>query len=344
MDKTKINELRGLACLLVLAFHAIGSEPSLRADVFGYFADSLQFVRMPIFIAITGVLYGMSRGSQPLTWAGWRKRMKRLLPAYLSVTLVICTFNVLQGGPSLILFALVYGAWHLWYVLALGVILAAVVVIEATVQLTSDKLWLAAALAASAAALGILGDVQTFAISRAVALLPFFLAGAAIGSAPKQQVASPLATLIYAAGFTALILHQLSLHGIGAHWERGSIVASSLGMAGFLLVGVLCPRSRRLRQIGVHSFPIFLWHLPIFALASGLVLHHLRPEPHLAVIIRIALGVIVSICFAQLVELYVPNLAIWVGARSEKRRLIDSRREVGEGRLALNSESARDPA
>ena len=328
MDKTKINELRGLACLLVLAFHAIGSEPMLRSDWFGYFAASLQFVRMPIFIAITGLLYGMSRGSQPLTWTGWRKRMMRLLPPYLLVTLVICTFNALQGSGFYLLPALFFGAWHLWYLLALGVILAAVVTIEMAFQLTSNKLWLAAALAALAAAMGVLGGVQEFAIARAVALLPFFLAGAAIGSAPKQQVATPTATLIYAAGFTALILHQLSLNGIGAHWERGSVVASALGMAGFLLVGVLCPASRRLRQIGVHSLPIFLWHLPIFAVVSGLVLHRVHPEPHIAVLIRIALGVIVSICFAECVELYAPDLAIWIGARSEKRRLLDNKREL----------------
>lgn len=58
MRSDRIDETRGIACLLVLAFHAIGSEPGLGRSSWVYFADSLHFVRMPIFIAITGYLYG----------------------------------------------------------------------------------------------------------------------------------------------------------------------------------------------------------------------------------------------------------------------------------------------
>ena len=327
MDRTKINELRGLACLLVLAFHAIGSEPSLNADAFGYFASSLQFVRMPIFIAITGLLYGLSRGAQPLTWIGWRKRMTRLLPPFVVATFVVCSLDAVRGAGFHPLHALIFGAWHLWYLLALGVILMAVVIIEAAISLESNKLWFAAFLAILAAATGLLGSIQLFGVARAVTLLPFFLAGAAIGAAPKQEVATPLKVLIYAAGFTALILHQLSLQGFGHHWVRGSIVVSALGLAGFMLVGALCPHSRRLRQIGVHSLPVFLWHLPVYAIASGLILHHVTLDPHLAVLLRISLGVVVPIGVARNVEAHAPHLSVWVGARSEKRRRLDEQRE-----------------
>ena len=328
MRKSRIDELRGVACLLVLAFHAIGSEPSLRGDAFAYFASSLQFVRMPIFIAITGLLYGLSRGSRPLTWHGWLKRMRRLAPPFFVVTLVVCSMDALRGAGFHPIAALIFGAWHLWYLLALGVILLAVVVIEAAISLTSNRLWFAAGLAALAAAIGLLGGEQEFGIARAVALMPFFLAGAAIGSTPRQEVPTLGKMLIYAAGFTSLILHQLSLNGIGHPWVRGSVVATSLGLAGFMLVGALCPQSRRLRQIGVHSLPIFLWHLPVYAVASGLVLNHVSTDPHLAVMIRVVLGVYVSMLLARTVEAHAPELSFLIGARSEKRRLLDERREL----------------
>lgn len=327
MDKAKIDEMRGIACLLVLAFHAIGSEPSLQSSAFGYFATSLQFVRMPIFIAITGVLYGLSRGSQPLTWRGWQKRMMRLLPPFSLATLIVCSIDAVRGVAFDPLTAFVVGAWHLWYILSLGVILLAVMIVETAISLTSRRLWLAAALAALASALGVLGSIQAFAIARAVALLPFFLAGAAIGSAPRQEIATIGKTLIYAAGFTSLIVHQLSLNGIGHGWAKGSIVATCLGLAAFILLGAVCPASRRLRRIGTHSLPIFLWHLPIYALASGLLLHHVRLDAHLAVLIRMALGLTLSSLLARTVERHAPGFAIWVGARSAKRRAVDEQRE-----------------
>lgn len=326
MRSDRVDETRGIACLLVLTFHAIGSEPGLNGSSWAYFTESLHFVRMPIFIAITGYLYGRSRGHRPLTAALWWKRVSRLLPPFLLVTAVVGLIDISAGHRFNPLHAMAYGSWHLWYIQALAVILASMAVIETFVSPTSGKLWVASAMAALVAASGILGSFEVLSIERAACLLPHFLAGAALGST-KSEVPKPLKITIYALGFLSLFLTQLSLAGIGRQWESGSLVATCLGLAGFLLLGTMAPQSKTLRTIGVFSLPIFLWHLPFYAITSFALLHRVGAEPHLAVLTRIAVGLAGPMAMAYIVEKKVPWASILVGARDRRRVIADRERE-----------------
>lgn len=323
MNTKRIDELRGIACLLVLVFHAVASEPQLRGTLLAYSVESLRFIRMPIFIAISGVLYGLSRNQRPLTWGGWRKRVARLAPPFLLLTIIVKLLDVIGGNGFDILSALLFGAWHLWYLLALAVILIVIVVLEKVVPLSTGRLWMAAIFAALLASTGALSHVSFAAVNNAACLLPFFLAGAAIGSSPNNEVPTVGKVVIYGVGFLALMMHQLSLHGIGDKWESGALVASCLGLAGFMLTGALCPESKQLRCVGIHSLPIFLWHLPVYAVASGLVLHRYHVEPHLAFCVKVMLGVAVPILFANVIERWLPRMASSVGARNARKRLCD---------------------
>ena len=323
MNTKRIDELRGIACLLVLVFHSVASEPQLRGTLLAYSAESLRFIRIPIFIAISGVLYGLSRNQRPLTSGGWRKRVARLAPPFLLLTIVVKLIDAIGGNGFDILSALLFGAWHLWYLLALAVILIVIVALEKVILLSTGRLWMAAIIAALLASTGALSHVSFAAINHAAYLLPFFLAGAAIGSSPNNEVPTVGKVLIYGTGFLALMMHQLSLHGFGDKWQSGTLVASCLGLAGFMLAGVLCPESKPLRYIGIHSLPIFLWHLPVYAVASGLVLHRYHVEPHLAFCAKVMLGVAVPILFANTIERWLPRMASYVGARNTKKRLRD---------------------
>lgn len=326
MRSDRVDETRGIACLLVLTFHAIGSEPGLTRSSWAYFTESLHFVRMPIFIAITGYLYGRSRGHRPLTAALWWKRMSRLWPPFLLVTGVVGVMDMAAGQRFNPVHAIAYGSWHLWYIQALAVILASMAFIETFVSPTSAKLWVASAVAALIAASGILAPIDILSIERAACLLPHFLAGAALGST-RSEVPKPLKITIYALGFLSLFLTQLSLAGLGRQWESGSLVATCLGLAGFMLVGTMAPESRPLRAIGVFSLPIFLWHLPFYAIVSFVLLHRIGAEPHWAVLTRIAVGLAGPMLLAYTVETKAPWATTLVGARDRRRVLADQERE-----------------
>lgn len=328
MKIKRVDEMRAIACILVLAFHAVGSEPQLRGTALAYLAASLRFVRMPVFISITGLLYGLSRKHQPLNMEGWRKRVGRLLAPFVLCSFIICLLDQMRGAGFHPVRALAFGAWHLWYLPALAMILLIVVALERLVELSSKRLWVAASIAALISATHIANHINLFAFSRAVSLLPFFLAGAAIGSSRDRDVPILGKVLIFAAGFMALVVHQFSLNGVGAQWQIGSLVSSALGLFGFLLVGSLAPASQLLRSIGIHSLPIFLWHLPIFAVLSGLLLHRFQVEPHVAFLVKIVVGVCLSMLFADEMERRLPALAPYIGARNQRRRLADQRREA----------------
>ncbi|MFD2015051.1 acyltransferase family protein [Vibrio olivae] len=57
----KVDTLRGLACILLVAFHVIGSDASngLRVDTGWYreINDTFAYIRMPLFTFISGVVY-----------------------------------------------------------------------------------------------------------------------------------------------------------------------------------------------------------------------------------------------------------------------------------------------
>lgn len=328
MRSDRIDETRGIACLLVLAFHAIGSEPGLGRSSWVYFADSLHFVRMPIFIAITGYLYGRTRGYRPLTPAMWSKRLSRLWPPFLLVTLIVGIIDKVAGRGFHPVDALLFGSWHLWYIQAIGVILGTMLFIELWISPGSRSLWIAAAIAGLVAASGVLADVRLLSIQRAICLMPHFLAGVALGSTPRENQPRLLKIAIYALGFLSLFATQLSLNGHGRVWAEGSLVATCLGLAGFLLIGTMAPRSCTLRGIGVHSLPVFLWHLPFYAVTSFVLLHRIHVEPHTAVLLKIAIGLAGPIQMARFVERNAPRATLLIGARDPRRRLADLRRSA----------------
>ncbi|MBJ6122692.1 acyltransferase family protein [Sphingomonas mollis] len=311
----RIDEARGLASIMVVAFHAIGSE-SLVHSSWAYLAQSLTFVRMPLFIAITGYLYGLRRGHRPLTFTGWSKRTGRLLPPFLLGTLVCWTISLHKGRPFEIVNGLIFGAWHLWYLQALAMILLAVWVMDKWLRPSNDRLWMVAGAAFAVVATGMFSGVAQLSVAKAAYLLPHFLVGAAIGASPALLERRRNRIAIYMAGAFGLIAHQASLLGVGSEWAKTSLVAATIGVATFTLVRTSMPASPVLRRIGAYSLPIFLWHLPVASVLSALLLHRFGTEPHIAVIAKMAFGIAVPIAAAIACARLAPQMLIFVGRRA----------------------------
>lgn len=265
---------------------------------------------------------------RPLTPALWRQRLSRLWPPFVLVTLLVGIIDMAGGHGFHPVHAVMFGSWHLWYIQAIGVILGAMLFLELWVSPSSRGLWIAAGIAALVAASGLLAGITLLSIQKAAYLMPHFLAGAALGSTPQEQPPRLLKVAIYTLGFVSLFTTQLSLNGYGHVWAEGSLVATSLGLAGFLLIGTMAPRSRALRTIGVHSLPIFLWHLPIYAVASFVLLHRFHVEPHVAVLLKIVAGLVGPIQLARFTERNVPRATLLIGARDPRRLLADQRRSA----------------
>ena len=80
MKDRKLQALRGLACLMLVLYHVVGSDPErgLRVTDGGLrlAVDGLAAVRMPLFALLAGVLYGWRPQA---SWPALADKARRLL-------------------------------------------------------------------------------------------------------------------------------------------------------------------------------------------------------------------------------------------------------------------------
>ncbi|MFS0772364.1 acyltransferase family protein [Sphingomonas sp. 1P08PE] len=311
----RLDEMRGLACLGVVTFHAVSSEPSLRASSIAAGIQLLSYVRMPLFIAITGIIYGRKRQTQSLGWNGWVKRTARLLPPFLLLTLVCCGIDLAGGHGFPLASAILFGTWHLWYLQALAVVLLIVYAIERAWHPGSRGLWGAAIVAGGISASGLLAPVHLLSFDRGVDLLPHFLFGVVIGQAGSASLAPPVRRAIYVAGSAGLLAAAVGIAS-GTPWSSASLIGIAIGWAAILGLYRHMPAAPSFARLGCFSLPVFLWHLPVAAVLSGVLLNPLAIEPYTAVMLRIAFGIALPMVGVLVAERLAPRIIPIVGRRS----------------------------
>ncbi|MDP1027910.1 acyltransferase [Sphingomonas sp. KR1UV-12] len=311
----RLDDMRGFACLMVVAFHAVGSEPTLRGSLVGSAIQLLGYVRMPLFIAITGFIYGYRRDAQVLSWEGWTKRTSRLVPPFVLLTLVCSAIDWEAGRSATPIRSLFYGMWHLWYLQALAVVLIVVYAGERAFHPGRRGLWLAALVAAAISAGGLFGTVQILSIDRSFYLLPHFLFGVVLGYHGREGLAWPMRLAIYVAGVVALAFAAAGIQS-GTPWAGSSLIGVAIGWATVLSLSRHMPSYGLLTGIGRFSLPIFLWHLPLAAVLSAVLLHRVHLAVYVAVLLRVVVGIVTPMVAVLLAERYAPGAIIFIGRRS----------------------------
>ena len=319
----QIDEMRGFAILLVVLFHAVGSETGLATSFLGELNERLAFVRMPLFIAITGYLYGLERRTRPLNLFGWYKRSSRIFPPFILVIVICWIISTNSDAPFILINGLIFGAWHLWYLQALMVILLIVAMLEGFVKPNRNwhlPLWAIAAFLLSA--YGLLNETLWLSIHKAIYLLPYFLVGATVGAMPGILQSSGFRYFVYICGLTALALNEVSLAGAGIIWTDVSLVAAAIGVASFLTLAMHMPTITTFRRLGAYSLPIFLWHLPLSAVTSFLMLNPMGIVGHPSVLAKILVGFTVPIAMSMMAARFAPALLVFVGKRVNSQTAI----------------------
>lgn len=272
-SRIRTDTLRGLACLLLVAFHVVGHDGStgLRlADdhLIARGNDWVGLLRMPLFSFLSGVVYAHRPVHDRIGLLLRGKTHRLLLP----MLLVGTAFAVLQSlAPG------VHGDgydWHLlhvvpvahyWFLESLFIIFVLVAVLERAGWLDSmgglAAVWAVAGLLHLTAPLPI-----HFGLQGATYLLPFFLAGVA-----HQRFFHPAIDRPRVAASLGLVLVGVGLYWMVAAGADGPGALSPLTLAfsvcGCLLLSACRLRIRWLAWIGRWSFGIYLFH-PVFTAAS----------------------------------------------------------------------------
>lgn len=306
-----MQTLRGLACLLLVAFHVVGNDATtgLRVDpdsAYRMFANSLVHLRMPLFTFLSGFVYAY-RPTGPGGAARFarRKLWRLFVPLVVVSTLYFVVQAVAPGvnkrpewGDMWLIYFTSYE--HFWFLQAILVIFALVALLERFGALaTLGRWWLVFGTAVVAYQVGLV-HTDVFSLERASYLLPYFLAGLA---ANRWSSAFRAPWVRIAAAVTFAITMSLHLAAsVGAYGEiadRRTAFATALALSGLLTLLHSIPSSRRLGWIGGFSFTIYLYHV-FFTAGARVALHSVGMD---ALFIHFVAGLLAGVAGPICIEL-----------------------------------------
>jgi glucans biosynthesis protein C len=272
-----INSVRGLACLLIVALHVIGDADSngLRLPMtsnWHYAMQSIEFLRIPLFTALSGYLYAGQRVTAQGLPRFWTKKVRRLAVPLVFVTVVSWWLRRhAQADQTPLTHALLFEYGHLWYLQALLLIFSAISVSDAVFRPTSVSLALAGLLTIMISQAGF--TVTTFfGIAGAFYLTPYFLFGIILRERP-EWLRDPQSGLL-ALGIILIVLtsQQLGLLGIAKDITVLQLPAAIAGMAGVVFLLQRFTKNALLAAIGHYSYTIYLWHIAAGAAARTILM------------------------------------------------------------------------
>jgi len=286
MKVSKVQTLRGLACLLLVVYHVIGATESQGLRIHGgwlrQLTEALVALRMPLFGLVAGAMYGFSskRG-----WTLVRNKAARLLWPMLTVGTL---FALVQYGTpgsnyridSLYLLHIVPVA-HYWFLESLFLIFCTLALAEAVAPLRSLRSWWGYFVPSVLVYLAHPGIIW-FSVLGATYLLPYFLLGVGMTRLQwddrQEQPRSGLLRIALGTLLVAWLMAQgTELDRFSAPMLLGGLLLSS----GFWSLGL---RNPLLARIGAYSFAIYLFHV-FFTSATRMALHGLALDNALLVLL-----------------------------------------------------------
>ncbi len=266
-----VETLKGLACILLVAYHVIGSNSNQGIRVpndsyLRYINESLLYIRMPLFTFLSGFVYALRPVGVSVALSFLAKKARRLMVPMLVVgTIYIVVQSMVAGtnkSHSLItLFSLLPVA-HFWFVESLFVLFLVIVPLELSGVLKHRGGFAVVFLVACV--LYVLPFMPTpfLSMNGTVYLAPFFLTGVAIHRFSLDTLPAASKYTVAACAFVFLVISQLNLNGI-LNMELGKQTA--IGLA----IGItICPTlyffrfsNKWLGRIGYYSYSIYLFHV-----------------------------------------------------------------------------------
>lgn len=313
-----VETLRGIAIIALVAFHVIGVSGSAGLNVppnsvWRWFADSLGFIRMPLFTFLSGVVYAAYAPMRSGMGRFVRSKARRLLLPMVCVGAIFLTVQSLAPGTNRDLLGeepwfmwLILPVAHFWFLPALFWIFVLFALLDVRHLMDSARnLWTLLGLTVAASVLiGPLFDRNWLGFEGSLYLLPFFTFGVICARLGWQRQALKWRLLSVAALAVAFTWIQLGLLGvvpaIAERHELGGILAS---FAALLAVFGFPFQVRALAWLGQFAYPIFLFH--VFGSAGArIVLLRLGVEitwiHFLAgVLLALALGIVADKMFCR---------------------------------------------
>jgi peptidoglycan/LPS O-acetylase OafA/YrhL len=266
----RAQALRGLACLLLVAFHVIVDNSVKGMDDVGtsaFVSAARVFapIRMPLFMFLAGFVYAYRPVSSGTHRTFVRKKLWRLFVPFMFVSTLFFLFQYVAGEPLAlrdIWRSYVFTYAHFWFMQSLMIILLLVVVLERGRALGDVSRFATVFSVALLAHFFILFDVNVFSINQALYLLPFFLLGLGANRF-RQAISSNRFKIAVATVFgVCMLFHVLAcFHLYGPTLGPRAPLWTAISITGTLLLLWWMPSPRWLQALGAFSFAIYLHHV-----------------------------------------------------------------------------------
>lgn len=285
---TSVETLRGVACLLIVALHVIGSSDTsgLRlgeGTLYREFADLFTPLRVPLFTFLSGFVYAYFPAIPGRTGEFVRKKLARIGLPFVTVSTLyfLLTFFAgdVNGRLPLEEFWRIYvfPYVHFWFLQAIALIFAVTALLERLGAMARPATF-AAVLAVATVASFLVGGVtydSFLSYDNAIYLAPFFLLGLGANRFSSVVASGRAAYACMALFFVSFAIHADAVWALGV--ETPTAIKLAVGLSGSLALLYVMPRLRWLELIGAYSFTIYLFH-PFAVAPSRKVLEGLGVE------------------------------------------------------------------
>lgn len=268
-----VQTLRGIACLLIVAYHVAGTDGTRGIQIepnhpLAIINLLLSPIRLPLFTFISGYVYAM----RPVEFGHERQflrgKARRLLVPLITVSflyfliqfLVPQTHYYLQLKDGWRIFVFPYQ--HLWYLQALALIFVVMVLLERCGQLDDPRNWLLTLAVSVLLYLTVNFPLDVFAINEALFLLPFFTLGVGICRFPwipkirNLGAASAIVAVLGLTAYSVMLMDATPLTDL----DRDALWVI-IGMPTCIALFSFDIENDLLARLGGFSYAIYLFHI-----------------------------------------------------------------------------------
>lgn len=290
-----IDTIRGVACILLVAFHVIGANSSvgLKIDsgIYREINDILVYVRMPLFTFLSGIVYAYRPFSGDIRRFIKGKVRRIIVPMLVVGTIFAISQANIEGTNSSVTdwqLLHILPVAHFWFLEAIFLIFLVMIPLEYMHVFTSRNKVLIVFAAASILYISNI-EIRYFSVSGAIYLFPYFLLGTILQRFSIIKYLNLFVGIMLGTGITLLFLMMSS--DIITIASKRSLIGLILGIMSCITLLSTKAVSRGLAKIGLFSYSIYLYHV-FFTAGTRITLNKFATvDINILFIISLTLGI-----------------------------------------------------
>ncbi|MDV7102876.1 acyltransferase [Vibrio sp. TH_r3] len=292
----KIDTLRGIACLLLVAYHVIGSSPGNGLKISeGFYRDindTLAYIRMPLFTFLSGFVYAYRPFSKniPLFLS---KKVRRLIIPMFTVGTIFAVLQMLVPGSNTSIdnwyLLHIKPVAHFWFVESLFLVFILIVFLESLKLLDGFFKCALVIFFMSIIYCSPIGG-EYFSFSGFFYLAPFFLLGMSIERYDLlKKIPVKVKLLVVILSITLLACVYFGLIPMYGNRTLFALVLGAVSCCSMLFSEL---KVSLFARIGAYSYSIYLFHV-FFTAGSRIFLFNFNIyNTELVFVLSLFLGVL----------------------------------------------------